>query len=319
MSDPRRPDHRPVLMIASDTSDENLNRLKRNFTCHLARTGEEHFALARERGAEIDGVVVNGTTPVPAALMDLLPNLSIVAAQGVGYEGIDLPAARERGLAVTHGPGANADCVADHVMTLMLAVLRDVPRLDATVRRGEWRDWENLRPMPTGRKVGVLGLGAIGKLVARRCLGFDMTVAYHNRRPVRDCEHRYFDSILGLAEFSDILVVLLPGGDETRHRVDREVIRALGPEGVLISMGRGSVVDTEGLLQALEEKAILGAGLDVYEGEPDIDPRLRTQPRAVLSPHIGGLSPESVRRANLMLIENLRAHFEGRTPPNPVP
>ncbi|MBY6092872.1 2-hydroxyacid dehydrogenase [Maritimibacter alkaliphilus] len=312
-------DKRPVLIIAADMTPANYARLEEHFTCLSARTEEERFEIARTRGAEIDGIVMNGNIAIPGSLIDLLPNLSIISAQGVGYEGIDLPAARARNLALSHGPGTNADTVADHALTLMLAVLREIPNNDALVREGRWRDFRVLHPMATGKTVGILGMGDIGSRIAKRCAGFDMEIAYHNRREKPGTPYRYVASVEQLAAEVDVLIDVLPGGAATRHIVDAGVLAALGPQGVLVNIGRGVTVDTEALMDALENGTILGAGLDVVESEPNLPARLKALRNVVLTPHIGGLSPEATLNANRMLIANLRAHFAGRPLETPIP
>ena len=310
---------RPEILVAIDLAPDSATRLEVACIVHRALTPEARTAAAHEHGGTIRALLTNGTTSIPAALIDALPHLGIICAQGVGYEGVDLAAARARGLVVTHGPGTNDDCVADHAMALMLAVLRDIPGNHATVRNGGWREGRTMRPTATGRRLGILGLGEIGARIARRAAAFDMAVAYHNRRPRPDVPWPYVATLLELARGSDVLVVATPGGAGTRHLVDAGVLAALGPDGFLVNVGRGSVVDTAALVRALGDGTIAGAALDVIEGEPVVPDALRALPNVVLTPHMAGRSPQSVRATIDLVLANLVAHFTGVPVLTPVP
>ena len=308
-----------AVLLAIELAPSSLARLRAAYTVHQSTTHEGRMALAAEHGETIRAILTNGTTTIPAALIERLPLLSIVCAQGVGYEGVDLAAARARGIVVTHGPRTNAECVADHAMALMLALLRDIRGNDAVVRAGGWRRGDTMHPKPSGKRVGILGLGDIGRRIARRCAAFDMPVAYHNRRMVENLGLDYAASPLALAERSDIMVVVLPGGAGTRHVVGRAELDALGPHGFLVNVGRGSVVDTDALVAALAGGRLGGAALDVIEGEPDVPEALRQLGNVLLTPHMAGRSPESVAATIGLVLENLSAHFEGRRAVTPVP
>jgi D-3-phosphoglycerate dehydrogenase len=309
----------PAVLVAIEPAPLSLARLRSHYTVYQALTHEGRMAFAAEHGGTIRAILTNGTTPIPAALIDVLPNLGIICAQGVGHEGVDLAAARARGIAVTHGPGTNADCVADHAMALTLALLRDIRRNDAVVRGGGWRDGDTMRPTACGKRVGILGLGDIGRRIARRCAGFDMPVSYHNRRKLDDSGFAYAASPLALAEASDIMVIVLPGGTGTRHIIGAAEMDALGPHGFLVNVGRGSVVDTDALIAALQQGRLAGAALDVFDGEPAVPEALRTLPNVVLTPHMAGRSPESVAATMALVLRNLAAHFAGQPVLTPVP
>jgi D-3-phosphoglycerate dehydrogenase / 2-oxoglutarate reductase len=313
--DPARPD----LLLAIDLAAESLRRLQEVCTVHRAVTPEAREALAAERGRDIRAILTNGTTIIPPRLIASLPNLGIICAQGVGYEGIALDALKGRDVVVTNGPGTNAECVADHAMGLMLAVLRDIPRNDANVRSGRWRQGNSMRPSAHGKRVGILGLGHIGGLIAKRCSGFDMEIMYHNRRPLPDAAWPYAATPLELARWSDILFVVVPGGATTRHIVGQPELQALGKQGFLINVGRGSAVDTDALVQALDAGDIAGAALDVIEGEPEVPASLAAQGNLVLSPHIAGRSPESLSAVIALVVANLTAYFSGQPVLTPVP
>lgn len=251
--------------------------------------------------------------------MSLLPNLSMICAQGVGFEGIDAAAARARGIIITHGPGTNDDCVADHAMALLLAVLRDIPNKNAIVRAGKWREGGTMRPYAKGKNLGIFGLGEIGSRIARRAEAFDMKIIYHNRRPKAGVSWRYAGSPLELAELADILMITAPGGAETRHAVGKEVLAALGEEGFLINVGRGSIVDTDALVEALRNGGIAGAGLDVVDGEPNIPELLRSLTNVIITPHMAGRSRETIDATIKLVIANLKAHFAGQPVLTPAP
>ena len=305
-------EERHPILLAIDISAPSRARLEAAYTVHPAFTPQARTEAARQHGATIRAILTNGTTIIPAALMDALPNLGIICAQGVGYEGIDLPAARARGLAVTHGPGTNANSVADHAMGLLLAALRDIPGNDAAVRAGRWRSGSTMRPAATGKRLGLLGLGAIGQAIARRAAGFDMQVAYHTRTPRPESGLAFHPSVLALAEWADILLVAVPGGAATRHLVDAAALAALGRDGFLVNIGRGSVVDTAALVTALQTGALAGAALDVIDGEPAVPEALAALRNVVLTPHMAGRSPESVDNTITLVLANLQAFFAGR-------
>ena len=309
----------PAILLAIDMAASSQARLRATWPVHQATTHAGRMALAAEKGGAIRAIVTNGTTIIPAELIDALPGLGIICAQGVGHEGVDLAAARARGIVVTHGAGTNAESVADHTMALMLAVLRDIPGNDAVVRAGGWRKGDSMRPIASGKRLGILGLGDIGRRIARRAAAFDMAVAYHNRREIPGLGLAYHASPLALAAWADVLAIVLPGGSATRHLVGRAEIDALGPHGFLVNVGRGSVVDTEALVAALTEERLGGAALDVVEGEPVVPEALRALRNVVLTPHMAGRSPESVAATIDLVIRNLAAHFAGQPALSPIP
>jgi lactate dehydrogenase-like 2-hydroxyacid dehydrogenase len=204
-------------------------------------------------------------------------------------------------------------------MALVLALLRDIPRADAAVKRGEWMGVRLPRPMVSGRRLGILGLGEIGLLIAARAQGgFAMEVAYHNRRPREGCAHPWMESVPALATWADLLLIAAPGGAATRHLVDGAALEALGPSGYLVNIGRGSVVDQAALIAALREGRIAGAAIDVVDGEPEVPQAMRDLPNLIITPHIAGRSPEAVLATATLLVANLQAHFAGRPVLTPV-
>ena len=310
---------RPEILLAINMAATSLAQLRALWPVHQATTHEGRMDVAEGQGRAIRAIITNGTTLISADLIDALPNLGIICAQGVGFEGIDLAAAQARGIVVTHGHGANAECVADHTLALMLALLRDIRTNDAIVRDGGWRDGDTMRPIASGKRLGILGLGDIGRRIARRAAAFNMTVAYHNRREMPESGFCYHASPLALAEWADILVVVVPGGSETRHLIGAAELAALGPAGFLVNVGRGSVVDTAALIAALTHHRLAGAALDVVEGEPVVPAALRALPNVLLTPHMAGRSPESTAATIGLVIDNLVAHLAGKPPVSPIP
>ncbi|MBS0517094.1 MAG: 2-hydroxyacid dehydrogenase [Proteobacteria bacterium] len=264
-------------------------------------------------------LVTTGHAGASREEMTTLPALSLICCIGTGYENVDLAAARERGIVVVHGAGTNAGAVADHAFALLLAAMRDIPRFDASARRGAWRGSLGARPIPSGKRLGLIGMGGIGERVARRGAAFDMEISYHTRRPRPDLPWPHFPSALALAEAVDLLVVAAPGGASTHHMVDAAVLKALGPQGFLVNVGRGSIVDTAALVAALREGAIAGAGLDVFEDEPEIPADLRALPNLVMTPHVGAAAPEVQGAAAELLRRNVELFLEGQSVLTPVP
>lgn len=273
-------------------------------------------AIVRHAG-EIDAVLTRGPLGLTAAEIDALPKLQIICVIGAGYEQVDLPAAAARGITVTNGAGANAPAVADHTLALLLALLRDIPRADASTRRAEWN--RVISPSVSGKRLGILGLGAVGLAIAKRAsLGFDMPISYHSRTPREDVAYSWYDSPQHLAEAVDILVVATPGGANTHHLVDAKVLQALGAEGYLVNIARASVVDTQALVEALQQGTIAGAALDVFDDEPSVPDALKALGNTVLTPHVAGQSPEAARDTVALVLRNLQAFFAGEPVLTPV-
>lgn len=273
-------------------------------------------AIARHAG-EIDAVLTRGPLGLSAAEIEALAKLRIICVIGAGYEQVDLAAAAARGITVTNGAGANAGAVADHAMALLLALLRDIPRADASTRRGEWN--RVISPSVSGKRLGIIGLGAVGQAIARRASqGFDMPVSYHSRTPRADVPYTWYDSPLHLADAVDILLVATPGGHGTRHLVDAGVLEALGAEGYLVNIARASVVDTDALVDALRQGVVAGAALDVFDDEPGVPDALKALSNTVLTPHVAGQSPEAARDTVNLVLRNLQAFFSGEPVLTPV-
>lgn len=307
-----------VVLVLVEAVNDYLPLLEQaGFELIRAPTPASRAEAIAAHGERIDAVLTRGPLGLYAAEIAALPRLKIICVIGAGYEHVDLQAASNRSITVTNGAGANAPTVADHAMALLLALVRSIPQADASVRRGEW-----LKPMcPTleGKRLGIVGLGAVGLAIARRAAnGFDMSISYHNRQPRPDVPYTYRASARELAAAVDFLIVAAPGGDATHHLVDHRVLEALGPQGYLINIGRASVVDTAALVAALTEGRIAGAGLDVFDDEPRVPDALKRLSNVVLTPHIAGQSPQAAQDTVQLVVLNLQAFFSGQPLLTPV-
>lgn len=279
-------------------------------------------ALPAAQRAEIRALVTLGTTPVGQDVIDLLPALGAIVCMGSGYERVDLAAARARGIVVAHSPGANAASVADLAIGLMIASVRGMFRANAYLQRGDWSRRVKRQlggPGLTGRRIGIYGLGAIGAKIAVRAAAMEMEVGYCNRRRRDDVPYAYFPTLPALAAWSDVLMIAVRADDTNRHAVDADVLHALGPGGHVVNIARGSVIGEAALVAALESGGIAGAGLDVFETEPDVPEALLNHPGVALTPHIGGDTEDAAAAMAAMVMANLEAYFAGCDVPHPVP
>jgi lactate dehydrogenase-like 2-hydroxyacid dehydrogenase len=296
-----------------------IDGLEQHFTVRAPADAADQEAFFRAFGPRIRGVATGSHTNVDAAYMDRLPRLEIIANYGVGYDTVDAAEAGRRGIVVTNTPDILTEEVADLAIGLMLAAVRQLPQADRYLREGKWLE----RPFPLtatlrGRTVGILGLGRIGKAIATRLEAFGLEIAYHGRNPQTDVPYRYYPTLAGMAHDVHILMVVAPGGSETKQIVNAEVLRALGPEGVLINVGRGSVVDERALIAALTTRTILTAGLDVFEDEPRVPQELIALEQVVLLPHVGSGSVHTRSAMGQLVVDNLASWFSGKGPLTPV-
>lgn len=307
-----------TVLVLVETVDDYLPLLEQaGYRLIRAPTAQLRADAIEHRGAEIDAVLTRGPLGLSATEIAALPKLQIICVIGAGYEQVDLAAAAARSITVTNGAGANATAVADHAMAMLLALLRDIPRADASTRQGEWR--RVISPSVSGKRLGVLGLGAVGLAIAKRASqGFDMPISYHNRTRRADVPYTWYATAQQLAEAVDILVVATPGGAATRHLVDAQVIAALGAEGYLVNIARASVVDTQALVTALQQGQLAGAALDVFDEEPTVPPALKALSNTLLTPHVAGQSPEAARDTVSLVLRNLQAFFAGEPVLTPV-
>ncbi len=302
-----------TLLLLVAIADEHKALLLDRFRVIDAPDAARRAGAITAHADEIEFVLTNGATGFTAAEIAALPHLKLLAAQGAGYENLDVAAAKARGVLVCNGAGTNDDCVADHTLALLLASVRALPQLGAALRAGVWRDALPIYPQFGGRRLGVIGLGTIGRKIAARAAAFGMVIGYHNRRPREDAAGAtYFDSTLALAAWADDLVVAAPGGAATRHIVNAGVLAALGPGGHVVNIARGSCVDTAALAAALRAGQIAGAALDVYESEPRPPQELLGLPNVILTPHVAGWSPQSIRATVENFIANVQAWQRGQ-------
>ena len=279
-------------------------------TQQLPGPGAERDAFLAANGKGWEAIATNAGYGCDAQLASSLPDLRVVSSLGVGLDKFDLPALTERGIVVGYTPEVLNDAVADLAFALLLALSRRIVAADGFVRRGDWPSKQfPIATQVAGKKLGILGLGRIGSVVARRASGFDMEVRYHNRSPVADSPFVHERTASGLAAWADFLVIVTAGGPQTRHLVSREVLDALGPQGYLINVSRGPVVDEAALIEYLQQKRIAGAGLDVFEKEPQVPEALRQLDNVVLSPHIGSQTEETRAAMAQRVIDNLERVF----------
>ena len=309
---------KPVLLALMFLSEEHCTQLSQSFDLIYTPDAAQAQAAIATHGERITAVLTIGSTGLSVDQIDALPRLSLICALGAGYENIAVQHAKARGIVVATGAGTNDDCVADHAWGLLIAAVRGIPKLDGLTRQGVWRTALPLPPNVSHKRIGIIGLGTIGKKIAQRALGFEMEVGYHNRTARPDVPHRYFADVVALAQWADFLVVATPGGAGTRHLVDAQVLDALGPRGYVVNIARGSVIDTQALAHALQSGRVAGAGLDVYESEPAPPAQLLALDSVVLTPHVAGWSPEAVQASVDRFVENARRHFAGELPVSPV-
>lgn len=308
-----------ALLVLCPLQPEYLRQFRDHYDVIEAGDAASRAQAIATHGARVRAVLTIGTIGITAEEIAALPALQVVHTLGVGYELVDVAAAKARGVAVANAAGSNAACVADHAFALLLAAVRGVLKMDQGVRRGLWRDQLGFyTPSVSGKRLGILGMGDIGQQIARRAAGFDMAVAYHSRSAKPELPYPYFDSAKALASWCDHLVVATPGGAATRYMVNAEVLQALGPQGTLVNIARGSVVDTAALAQALRDGTIASAGIDVYESEPEPPAELVDLDNVVITPHIAGRSPEALQASVTLVLDNLRAFFAGRPMATPL-
>lgn len=310
---------KPEIVVAPRLYDPVMRALDVDFTIHPLWEAADPLAFLSPIKDKVRGFASFTSYPVTAALMAALPRLEIISAMSVGTDHIDLAVAKARGIAVTNAPGVLTDCVADIGMALVLAVARRVVVADRFVRRGDWLTGSF--PLATkvgGATMGIVGLGRIGKAVAERAAAFGMRIVYYGRHRQQDVDYPFFDDLAAMARESDYLMLTCPGGAATNHLVDAAVIDALGPEGVLINIARGSVVDEDAMVAALLSAKLGGAGLDVYANEPHVPEALIKLDNVVLLPHLASATHATRAAMGQLMIDNLKAHFAGAELLTPV-
>lgn len=310
---------KPEIIVTGKIFQRTQDALDQSFTCHKLYEAVDRAAFLRQHAGAVRALATFGPAGADAALMDQLPKLELISNFGVGVDAIDLAAAKKRKLIVTNTPDVLNDCVADTAMALVLNTLRRFPQSENYLRSGLWAT-RGAYPLTTslgGKTLGVLGLGRIGEAIAKRAEAFGMKIRYHNRnrKPVA---WTYDASVVALAKNSDVLLIAAPGGADTLRIVNAQVLDALGPKGYVVNIARGSLVDEAVLLRYLREGRIAGAGLDVFDGEPKIDPAWYSVENAVLLPHVGSATDETRTAMGALQVENLRLHFAGKPVKTPV-
>ena len=290
------------------------DRLAELFTVHHPWQADDADRFYGDVRDKVRGVATSGPGPLDRAFMDKLPKLEIIANFAVGVDAVDLDAAREKKIIVTNTPDVLTDCVADFAMGMVIAVMRRVAEGDRYVRAGRWATKGDLTLATSlrGKTLGIIGLGRIGKAVARRAEAFGMTIAYHGRNPQADVDYAYHAAPAALAAASDCLALTCPGGPGTYHLVDAAVLRALGPKSFLVNAARGSVVHEAALIEALTDGVIAGAALDVFDREPlPEDSPLWELDNVILTPHISGGNENYNEVATSIFCDNLRRYLAG--------
>ncbi len=314
----------PKLLLVDKVPDHVCQLLSKHFSLiKLDSYGFHNPKLSRfqtETRYILAGSDDSSNLPINAEFINSFPGLELIASFGTGYDRIDTATAASRGVIVTNTPHVHVDDLADFAIGLMIATVREIPKADSFVRNGKWSasSFPLCHGTLRGRELGIAGLGEVGRAVAHRAISFGMSISYYGRRPQPDVPYKYYGSLKELSTASDILIVVLPGGNNTRHAVDEGVLTALGPNGILINISRGSVVDENALILALQEKRLGSAGLDVYSNEPHVPKELTELTNVVLQPHIG--SGTTCTRAAMwrLVVDNLSAWIQGRGPLTPV-
>ena len=283
-----------------------------------AKDPEKLFA---ETAPRVRAIAVSGTEQrVNGAFMTRFPKLEIVSSFGVGYDHVDAGWAGKHGITVTNTPDVLTEEVADTALGLLLCTVREFPQAERYVRAGKWaqKGYPLSKATLRNRTVGMVGLGRIGQAIARRLEAMQVPVVYHSRRPATAVSYRHYPKLIDMARDVDVLLVITPGGAETKNMINAEVLAALGPDGILINMARGSVVDEAALIKALHDKTILSAGLDVYAREPEVPAELIAMDHVVLFPHLGSASVATREKMDQLVVDNLLAWAAGKPPLTPV-
>lgn len=283
---------------------------------------KDQEAYLAEIAPKVRGLAVAYTAnKVDAAFMSRFPRLEIVSSFGVGYDHVDAKWAGEHGIIVTNTPDVLNEEVADTTLGLLLCTVREFPQADRYVRAGKWA--EKAFPLSKAtlrdRTVGMVGMGRIGKAIARRLDAFGVPVVYHSRNPQKDVSYKYYPDLVAMARDVDTIILIVPGGASTKNLINKSVLEALGPRGILINMARGSVVDEPALIEALRSGTIMAAGLDVFVNEPHVPKELIEMENVVLFPHLGSASEYTRRAMDQLVVDNLLAWFSGNPPLTPVP
>lgn len=307
------------ILVPVPLRDMIIEQLDEKFTLHRLWEQSDPEAYLDAVAPRVRGLANGGHHVIDAALLDRLPALEIISCFGVGYDHVDAAYAGAKGVIVTNTPDVLTDEVADAAVGLLITTLRQFPQADRFVREGKWA--QGAFPLTSSlreRTIGMVGLGRIGLAIARRLDAFDVKVVYHSRNPKNDLPYPYYSSLTKMASDTDVLIVMTPGGAGTQHMINAQVLEALGPQGVLINIARGSVVDEKALIEALKNRTILTAGLDVFEDEPNVPQDLIDMDHVVLLPHVGSGSVHTRNAMGQLVVDNLTSWFAGGGPLTPV-
>ena len=299
-----------------------VDALKDRFSLHILKEAKDPEAMLAELAPRLRAAVVTGAPDkLDDAMMARLPKLEFVSSFGVGYDNIGVKHAAAHAVTVTNTPDVLNEEVADTTLGLLLCTVREFHKAERFVREGQWLkgQYPLSRATLRNRTVGIVGLGRIGKAIARRLDGFQVPVVYHSRNPQPDVSYKYYPKLADMARDVDTLIAITPGGPETRHLINAEVLKALGPDGIVINMARGTVVDDDALIRALRDKTIYAAGLDVFVNEPEVPKGYLELDNVTLFPHLGSASAETRRAMEQLVVDNLIAWADGKPPLTPVP
>lgn len=310
-----------LIQLAPIAHPDAEVRLSAHYDVTQLKSGPDHDATVAALRDDAAVIVTSATTSTPADLIDQFPNLRAICSFGVGYDSIDVKHAQQKGIQVSNTPDVLNDCVADHAFGLLLAAARRLGHADRFVRDNLWGSGTRfpLGVKANHKKLGIVGLGRIGMAIARRAAGFDMEIRYHNRNPRNDTSLEYEPSLEALAQWADFLVIATVGGPSTRKLIDAQILKALGPQGMIINISRGSVIDEQALVQALQDGALGGAGLDVYVDEPKVPDVLKTMDNVVLAPHIASATVETRRAMTELVLSNVDAFATTGKVLTPIP
>jgi lactate dehydrogenase-like 2-hydroxyacid dehydrogenase len=292
------------------------------FTVHRLVDAKDRDAFLKEIAPRVRAMAVSVSADrIGAELMSKLPQLEIVSTFAVGYDHVDVKWAAEHGITVTNTPKVLNEEVADTAIGLILCTVREFPQAERYLRAGKWlkAGYPLTKATLRDRTVGMVGMGAIGQAIARRLDAMKVPVVYHSRRPAAGVNYQHYPKLVDMARDADILVVITPGGAATKNLINAEVLKALGPEGILINMARGSVVDEPALIEALRNKTIMSAGLDVFVNEPEVPAELVAMENVVLFPHLGSASVYTRTQMDQLVVDNIVAWAAGKGPLTPVP
>lgn len=315
---------KPALLSTGPMMPLISDQLEAAFDVHWMHKEGDLEAMLASAGPRVEAVCTGSHTGVKTdkALMERLPALKVIGNFGVGYDTIDVAAAAGRGIVITNTPDVLNEEVADTALGLLLMTVRELSKAEAYMRAGRWAEEGDYRLTPGSlrdRKIGMMGLGRIGRAITRRLEGFKLPISYYARRQQPDVSYPHYSDLVAMARDVDTLIAILPGGPDTQNIINAEVLKALGPRGIFINMARGSIVDEAALIAALRDKTILGAGLDVFWNEPKVNPAFLTLENATIVPHVGSASIFTRDQMGQLVVDNLLAYRERKPPKTPVP